>query len=409
MNQKNKLGDVLYQFSKTRRFKLLIFGLLTFLGLWFVFSLRTIFIPVLIGGLIAYILEPLVKLVSKTGLSRLASILIIYVSMMFLTTMMVMATSIALTRQVQQLANSIEEDVIEKESGKLLADHNGNGKYDMGYRKGLERELDKWVDRWNVRFASVKSLEIKKNILKDIVLENFQTAGNEEKQDFNIVKWLINKGANSTADIVVFVTILVMIPIYAFLLQRLMPQMIERIPGLIPMDFRERTLSIMSKINLEISAFFRGKLMVCFLKGFFTWIGLSVIGVNYAFFIGFLAGGLSIIPYLGAVIGFLLATLLTILDKGTDSLLGITLVFVIMEVVEFGLHILIFGKEVGVHPLAFILALFIGGSLFGVFGVIMAVPLLSVATILWKEFVTPLIEDLALPKTAAEEIDPEGV
>lgn len=403
MSQKNKLGDVLYQFSKTRRFKLLLFGVLTFLFLWFIFSLRVIFVPVLIGGVIAYILEPLVRLVRKTGISRLTAILIIYVSMVFVVTLTLTATSFGLTRQVQQLSNAVEEDVVDKNDPTiLLVDHNGNGRYDMGYRLRLQEQLERNLEKWNHKYPS---FNIQPEIVKDVVVESFQPteeSDSSQKKDFHFLKWLMKNVTASTGDIVAFVLMFIMIPIYAFLLQRLVPQMNERIPELIPQVFRAKTLSIFSKINLELSAFFRGKLLVCFVKGFMTWIALFMIDVNYAFFIGFLAGALSIIPYLGAVIGFLLAFLLTVLDKGTDPLLSITVVFVVMEIVEFGLHILVFGKEVGVHPLAFILALFVGGSLFGVFGVIMAVPLLSVATILWKEFVAPLIAELSAPGEVQE-------
>jgi predicted PurR-regulated permease PerM len=399
VNQKAKLGDTLLQFSRSRRFKLFVFALIIFLLLLFVFSLRDIFIPVMIGGMIAYILEPLVKLVMRIGLGRVWAILLIYVTMFFMATLIITASGIGLSRQIGQLMIAIEGDTPHPTDSTKppLVDHNGDGKYDMGYRLKLHNKLKTALENWNKSHSS--TFQIDEQVVKESVLESLLTSSNsEDKEDFHFFKYLSKKIADNTGETINWGIIFVMIPIYGFLLQRLAPQMRQTFPGLIPLTFRDRTLKITSKINLELSAFFRGKLMVCLIKGFLTWIALWLFDVNYAFFIGFLAGALSIIPYLGAVIGFLLAIMVTLLDKGSNGpIAAITIVFVFMEIVEFGLHILIFGREVGVHPLAFILSLFIGGSLFGVFGVIMAVPLLSVASILWREFIEPLIKDLSVP------------
>ncbi|MGE4159011.1 MAG: AI-2E family transporter [Planctomycetota bacterium] len=389
--------------THSHAFKMAVYVLMSALFALFIYALRDVLNPFLIGAIIAYVLEPLVRKVMGFGLSRPMSVVAVYMVVLLVSGVIIAFTVVGLERQIRDIAMSIPDDTFEDANGNgkweagetLLADHNANGTYDLGYRGILRGKAEALIMRWNAAFPTLSfAWEDAREAFKTKM--GLSNLGLSASDGIGYGQKALAIAINSAGGFGWFLLSLVLIPLYAFLLQNLVPPMSQKMPALIPADFRARTLSIFKRIDREISAFFRGKIIVCFLKGLLTWALLAMLGVRFSFFIGFLAGALSVIPYLGAVTGSLFAVSLGFLDGlGLMHAVWVLVVFAIMEVIEFFLNMVVFGKEVGVHPLAFILSLFIGGELFGLFGVIMSVPLLSVATILFKEFVVPLLNDLS--------------
>jgi predicted PurR-regulated permease PerM len=395
----NQQLDSFNKFLKTRRFKLFLVVILFVVLIVFIYKLSHIFNPVLLGALMAYIFEPLISCLVRRGVSRPLSIICVYILMLLISALSITLIGVGVERQVEELAHAIPDDVYEDANNnlhwdpgeKLLEDHNGNGRYDLGYYGRFRGKISELILMFNMRFPSFKvdhgviQSKIKESLDK-VVGVSFDGSGTA------YMDWVLQ----SAGGLGLLLMSLILIPIYAFFIQTLIPSMQKTIPALIPEALRSRSLRIFSRIDKELSAFFRGKIIVCLLKGALTYIGLQFCDLRFAFFIGFLAGILSVIPYAGAVLGVLMAWLIHLLDAGSFSgIMWILFVFVLMEVIEFFLNMIVFGKEVGIHPFAFILALFIGGELLGLLGVIMAVPLVSVVTILYKEFLAPILEELA--------------
>ena len=151
------------------------------------------------------------------------------------------------------------------------------------------------------------------------------------------------------------------------------------------------------KIGAVIANFFRGRLTVCFFKGLFLSVALTLAGVQYAFLFGMLSGFLSILPFFGPFLGFMLAFTVGIAHQGVmGSLVRTGVIFALAEVIE-GYVLLprILGDSLGLHPLVVFFSLLAGGAALGMLGVLVALPLTASIVILCQEFVLPALKDWA--------------
>jgi predicted PurR-regulated permease PerM len=196
-----------------------------------------------------------------------------------------------------------------------------------------------------------------------------------------------------------------LVPIYSFFLLLSLSEIqriaADHLPGL----YRDRIVSIAKRLDRSLAAFFRGRLLIAVGKGFITWLGLWLLGVKFAFFIGVVAAVLSFVPFLGAIVGGLLAVAFAYEPSSWGArCLGVLIVFTAAESVEAAAFPYLIGRNVGLHPLSLILSVFCFGKLFGLFGVLLAVPIACVVKILFLEFVLPEIK--ALAAETAEELEP---
>lgn len=198
---------------------------------------------------------------------------------------------------------------------------------------------------------------------------------------------------------------LVLIPIYAFFLCLAMPTIRATLKAYIPIKGHDRTLRIVQRIERAVAAFFRGRLIVCIICAFLTWIGFAILQIPYAALFGLLIGLATAIPLAGLV--FLVPAILLTVIEGGDA---VTLRVIMAIVVYGGVQTLeatlltptIMGKEVELHPVLLIVALLLCGSLLGILGLILAVPIAATVRIFAREFFLPHIREAAgVPDTMA--------
>ena len=190
----------------------------------------------------------------------------------------------------------------------------------------------------------------------------------------------------------------ILVPVYVFFLllsiDRVQKSVADHLPGI----YRDRILDVARKIDASVSAFFRGRLLICLAKGLFIGLGLWICGIKFALPIGIVAGAGSLIPFLGGILATVPSVIIALLDYPDPwvRIAGIAAVVAFSEILEgFVLTPLILSKETGLHPLTLILSLFIAGEVFGFFGLLLAVPIASIGKILFIEFVLPEIRSLA--------------
>jgi predicted PurR-regulated permease PerM len=148
----------------------------------------------------------------------------------------------------------------------------------------------------------------------------------------------------------------------------------ERALRYVPAQYRGDAQNILREVNTALNGFFRGQLWICLLVGLFIYGGLALLKIPYALFIGFVAGLFDIIPYFGPVLGFLPAAALA-LSKSPLTVLWVLLLFVAANQIENSLiSPWLIGDRVGLHPLAVIFAVLVGGYLLGILGLLVAVP-----------------------------------
>jgi predicted PurR-regulated permease PerM len=159
--------------------------------------------------------------------------------------------------------------------------------------------------------------------------------------------------------------------------------------GVIPQKNRERTLVVLAQLEHVVGGFIRGQLVVAAVVGTLVTVLLLILHVPYAILIGVLAGVLDVIPYIGAIAGYLPAAIIALVTNGLADAIYVTIGFVAINQLEG--HLIsprIVSQTVGVTPLAVIIALLVGGELFGLPGLLMAVPVAGVLRVL-TVFVRP--------------------
>jgi predicted PurR-regulated permease PerM len=181
-------------------------------------------------------------------------------------------------------------------------------------------------------------------------------------------------GGRALVDIA---SLLVVTPFVAFYLLRDWDWIIGRVDKLVPRDQQTEVRRLASEIDNKVAAFVRGQLFVGFLLGVFYAAGLMTIGLNYGLLIGLASGILSFIPYLGFTVGFVLAIVVALVQFWPNwvLLLATVAVFMIGQFLEgYILQPRIIGRNVGLHPVWLIFALFAFGYLFGFLGLLIAIP-----------------------------------
>lgn len=325
------------------RLLLLFLVVLFFVGCYFMSSIT---IPFLITMILAYLLSPLVGALERRGLPRfLASLLILLV--------VLAAIFLVLSFVLPMLFVEV----------KVLADD--PGALDAGL-KVLEHKLAAAIPfiHWqDVRTDLAASLDA-------------------------FLKQLVKSIPNILQNMVTVVYFSVIIPFLLFFFLKDGRSIIRRMISLVPNRFFEVAAYMVEEIDVKLGRFLRGIFIENSIIGLLAITGLSLIGLKNAALIGCVVGITNVIPYLGPTIGFIVGSLVVLIDPvGNPSLIA---VLVVISIVQLADNVLVYplaiGKSVNIHPISIIASLLLGDFLFGIIGMLLAVPLMTSITILFKTF-----------------------
>ena len=156
-----------------------------------------------------------------------------------------------------------------------------------------------------------------------------------------------------------------------------------RIDRLIPPRFHGLTAGLIGQINEVLSSYVRSQLLIALAMGGMYSVGFLALRVPLAFTIGMLSGLLNFVPYLGTLTGIGLSLMFAALDgAGIWRLVGILTVFAVVQSIEgYYLTPKLLGSRLNLHPMWVLVGLVIGGNLFGLLGIILAVPVIAVAKV----------------------------
>lgn len=180
---------------------------------------------------------------------------------------------------------------------------------------------------------------------------------------------------------------LLVIPILAYYLLVDFDSYVARLGHWIPPRQRGYVVEKVRTVDRLVSGFLRGQLLVASALGVLYAVGFAVIGIDLAIGVGIVSGMLAVIPYLGSIIALASASILCILQFGIDWHLGAVVAWyaLVQNFESFVLTPRIVGQSVGLHPAAVIVALLIGGDLFGFLGLLIAVPAAAVVKVFADE------------------------
>lgn len=195
------------------------------------------------------------------------------------------------------------------------------------------------------------------------------------------------------------------------------PAIFEMLLLLVPVKHLKSVRNIFGESQIMLSKYFTGVLLDVFFVSTFVTIGLSLVGVDNAIIIGFFAGVMNIIPYVGPLIGGAFAIVIGVSSNLTlDFYTGllpliekIILVFVAMNLTDaFLVQPFIFSKRVKAHPIEIFLVVLLAGTVAGIGGMIVAVPLYTIIRIIAKEFLSKYRFVQRLTDELDEISDPEN-
>ncbi|NLK71877.1 MAG: AI-2E family transporter [Clostridiales bacterium] len=187
----------------------------------------------------------------------------------------------------------------------------------------------------------------------------------------NIAQWLASLGGN-----LFNIFLGMVIAFYLLKDQRFFMGLWDKaISFILPQKAESTLLNILRDIHMVISNFFRGQLLDGLIVGVLSSIGLFIIGIDFAIFIGMFAGIANVIPYFGPIIGIIPAVAMALLDGSiAKAILSVIVLLVIQQVDGAVIAPKIVGKRVGLHPVFVLLSVIIGGRYFGIIGMLLAVP-----------------------------------
>ena len=174
----------------------------------------------------------------------------------------------------------------------------------------------------------------------------------------------------------------------------------RKMTQLIPSRYRETVVTLLGRIGGTFGAWLRGQLLICLLTGFLIFVGLAAIGMDFALLLGLLVALFNIIPYFGPIIAAVPAIFLGFVRA---PILGVKVLLVQVIVQHFESTVLvptILGRQLGLHPLIIMFALFLGGQFGGIIGMLFAAPIAAIL----KEIVTFFISLDAEPIAADGEL-----
>ena len=341
---------------KINNSKILIF-IGTFLCLYFLFFifnkytiLSDTFFTIILSAIFAYILNPLVDYFESKGMKKIFAVITIYLiilGILFILAFLVIPSS---SKEIKKLINSIP-----------------------GYFNNITEFVDGIYKRY---YSSIGDLPPLLQGIETAIMNNIQKIEN-----------VVIEGTKSFVEGVISslskVISLVLTPILTFYFLIDKSFFKKNIKGLVPIKYRKEAFGLFQEIDISVSKFVRGRLIMALSVGVATTIFLLLMDVDFAIVIGFITGIADIIPYIGPLLGFLPAVIFAFLLSPIKAL-WVSIFFILIQWAENNiLAPKILGDSTGMHPLTILLAIITGGAIFGVFGMILSVPFIAIVKILF--------------------------
>jgi predicted PurR-regulated permease PerM len=321
----------------------------------FIYNLSAVLSPFLAAALLAYLVNPLINKLMRLKISRLLSVIIVFLFLFSGLGLFFLKVVPYITSQIALFISSIPDmfSWAQTTMWPWVSD-----------KIGIERDV---VDI---------------DALKLIVSQNMAKTGNLTGYFFRTI-------FHSGAVFVTWMINLLLIPVVVFYLLCDWPKIITKTRNLLPRRIEPTFVKLIRECDTVLGEFIRGQLLVMLALGVIYSVGLMLVGVKMGILIGMLAGLLSLVPYLGFIIGITAATIAALIQFGDLSHLSmVALVFMIGQGLEGAvLTPNLVGERVGLHPVVVIFAILAGGSIFGFVGVLLAVPVAAM-TMVWLRFFT---------------------
>ena len=327
------------------------------IGILLTFSLIYLLTPVLTPFLeaatLAYLFDPLVNKLQSWRLPRTLGVVIVFFILLLVLMWMTFVLVPLIVHQISNMAATIPAMV-----------------------NWIEQTFLPWFQD---RFDITLNLDIES--LKAVL-------ANRLKNTHGLLTNLWSTLSYSGHTLFLWGTNLLLIPVVMFYLLRDWHKVLAGARSLIPRPVEPTIIALLNECHSRLSGFLRGQLMVMLGLGILYSTGLWILGLNVAIIIGMVAGLISIVTYLGFIVGIVSACIAAMLQFHDGmQLIWVLSVFLVAQSIEaMVLTPLFVGDRIGMHPVAVLFAVLAGAELFGFMGVLLALPVAAILMVFIRYF-----------------------
>ncbi|MGY3767148.1 AI-2E family transporter [Vagococcus vulneris] len=329
--------------------ELLILATLIFMGtkINFLFQplatmFTTLFAPILISGFLFYLVNPLVVFLTKKGLHRTPAVAIV---MLLLVGILVFLFMLIIPNLINQLTSLISKmpatfTLVENWINKIT--HHPIMK---------NTDIQTYLDKFGISISSIA-----KSTLSGL-----------------------SSGVGSIVSSVAGIAIMIItVPFMLFYMLKDGQKFLPMISKYFPKNHKNEIETLLGKMSSTISKYISGQMIECCFVAIFTFLGYFLIGIDYAFLFGMIAGTTNMIPYIGPYLGLAPAVLATVFTDPWKAVLACIVVLVVQQVDGNIVYPNVIGKSLDIHPLTIIIILLVAGNIAGLLGMILGVPFYAV-------------------------------
>lgn len=365
INIGNKFVDINKKFTITK-FNIII-GCLAILLIIAIYNivnsdnmLKEMIVLIFYSLMFSYILNPIVNYLEKKNVKRTYGILIVYLIIISIFVVILFSLIPEIIREFGNLM-------------KLIPDYTNNvykpfNKFCLRYTKQMEDLPPLFKNINNIFFENLNRIEL-------YLLKCLQ----------NNTRSMVNSMASSVKFSIV--------PIISFYFLKDKELFKKKLSLMIPIKYKADIIEILKKIDLSLLNFLKGQIITSIIVGILSIVALSIIDLEFAVVIGVIIAIFEIIPYLGPIVGIVLTIIFGLLDSPSKAIWGVLLILIVQQLENGIIAPKIMGESVGISPVIIIISVIIGAGYFGLIGMILAVPTISVIKILGLFFINKILEE----------------
>lgn len=329
----------------------------------------------IIAIIFAYIIDPIVNYLERKGVKRQFGVIIVYISVVLIFGVLIVSVIPKTINEISKLLASLPEmvDTLTKNVNSFLTDI---------FAKFNIELPDNFID-----FYKESNPKVEGNVETPQIVSNIL---NSMKKTIND---LVTKAQGSLmgslsgvfSKVYGFVTSafrLVLIIIFSFYFSVDKEKFTLKVRKSMPNKYREDITYLANRIDIALQQFIRGRMLLAIFVGFLTMIYLLILRVDFAIIIGLITCVADIIPFIGPFLGCVPAVLFAFMDSPIKAF-WVLILFILVQWVENNiLAPKLIGDSTGLNPLLILISIIIGGGIFGVWGMVISVPITSIICIL---------------------------
>ena len=335
--------------SSNQNHKWLFWTILFFILCGLTYLLRSVLLPFVAGIALGYLFDPWASYLEKKGLNRTFA------------TLLVLLAAILIFIPIAAVFLSVIDEQVNRFL-QVLPD----------YITSLTKKIEPVILDLQDRFPNFDTEKIRSSIRESL------------SDNLKLIGVMLRKILTKSFALINLLSLILITPVVTFYMLRDWDHFVAKVDSLLPRKSKKSIRQQAKEIDKTLAGFIRGQISVCLLLGTYYGLGLYLIGLDLGIVIGFLAGILSFIPYVGSITGFVLSILMaTAQFNEIMPIILVILVFASGQFIEGNfLTPKLVGDNIGLHPVWVMFALLAGGVLLGFLGLLIAVPVAAIIGVL---------------------------